>query len=41
MLQFALSLIDLCGSDPRIQAQQSLPKIPGQQNFLVALAPNV
>ena len=38
MLQFALSLIDLCGSDPRIQAQQSLPKIPGQQNLFIAFA---
>ena len=39
MLQFALGLIDLCGGDPRIQAQQSLPKIPGQQNLFITFAP--
>ena len=33
-----LGLFDLSGGEPRIQAQQSLPKIPGQQDFLVALA---
>ena len=38
MLQFALGLIDLCGSDPWIQTQQSLPKIPGQQNLFLAFA---
>ena len=38
VLQCALSLVHLSGCDPRIQAQQSLPKIPGQQNLPVALA---
>ena len=38
VLQCALSLVHLSGCDPRIQAQQSLTKIPGQQNLPVALA---
>ena len=38
VLQCALSLVHLSGCNPRIQAQQSLPKIPGQQNLPVALA---
>ena len=38
VLQCALGLVHLSGCDPRIQAQQSLPKIPGQQNLPVALA---
>jgi len=38
VLQCALSLVHLSGCNPRIQAQQSLPKIPGQQDLLVALA---
>ena len=33
-----LGLVQLGGGEPRIQAQKSLPKIPGQQDFLVALA---
>lgn len=38
MLQCALDLVHLHRREPRIQAQQSLPKIPSQQNLLVALA---
>ena len=38
MLQFALGLIDLNRCDPRIQTQQSLPKIPGQQDLFIAFA---
>ena len=38
MLQFVLGLIDLRGGEPRIQAQQSLPKIPGQQDLFIAFA---
>ena len=36
VLQGALSLVHLGRGDPRIQAQQSLPKIPGQQDILIA-----
>ena len=36
VLQCALRLADLRGGEPRIQAQQSLPKIPGQQDLLIA-----
>ena len=39
MRKGALGLIHLGRRDPGIQAQQSLPKIPGKQYFLVALAP--
>ena len=38
MLQFALGLIELNRRDPGIQTQQSLPKIPGQQDLLIAFA---
>ena len=38
IFQSALGLVHLSGCNPRIQAQQSLPKIPGQQNLPVALA---
>ena len=38
MLQFALGLIHLGRSDPRVEAQQSLPKIPDQQDLLVTFA---
>lgn len=39
MLKGALGFVHLGRGDPGIQAQQSLPKIPGKQYFLVALAP--
>ena len=38
VLHEPLGLVQLGGGEPGIQAQQSLPKIPGQQNFLVAFA---
>ena len=38
IFQSALGLVHLSGCNPRIQAQQSLTKIPGQQNLPVALA---
>ena len=39
MLQFALGLIHLRRRNPRIQAQQGLPKISGQQNLFIAFSP--
>ena len=38
IFQSALGLVHLSGCNPRIQAQQSLTKIPGQQDLPVALA---
>ena len=39
MRKGALGLVHLGRGDPGIQAQQSLPKIPGQQNLFIAFPP--
>ena len=39
MLHHTLGLVNLSGTYPWIKAQQSLPKMPGQQDSLIACPP--